>query len=132
MSGYSGRKAASQYRKLGLAVEIESASPHRLIQLLLEGALERLQQAHAAMSRSDVAAAGQLISRTIDIVVGLRQSLDDEAGDLTAQLDSLYQYCEIRLFEATRQQNPEILEEVTRLIKTLKSGWDGIASEVKA
>ncbi|MDO3385067.1 flagellar export chaperone FliS [Gilvimarinus sp. SDUM040013] len=132
MAGYSGHKAASQYRKLGLSVEIESASPHRLIQLLFEGALERVQQAQGAMQRQDVALAGTSISRAIDVIVGLRQSLDDDAGDLTVQLDSLYQYCEDRLFQATRQQNPEILAEVSRLLTTLKSGWDGIASEVKA
>lgn len=49
MAGYNGPKAASQYHKLGLEAEVNAASPHRLIQLLFEGALVRLQQAEAAM-----------------------------------------------------------------------------------
>ncbi|MBU2887243.1 flagellar export chaperone FliS [Gilvimarinus agarilyticus] len=132
MVGYSGTKAASQYRKLGLEVDVNSASPHRLIQLLFEGALTRLQQAEVSMTRADYASSGALVGRVIEIVAALRHSLDEQAGELANQLDSLYQYCEFRLFDATRDQNPELLQEVGRLLKTLKAGWDGIATEGKA
>lgn len=132
MPSYSGQQAASQYRKLGLQGEIQSASAHRLIQMLFEGALEQLNKAHFALEQGDLAGKGHHIGRAIDIVSGLRQSLDIDSGDLAAQLDSLYQYCEFTLLEASRHNNLSQLQEVARLLTTLKSGWDGIAPEAKA
>ena len=37
--------ALNQYKKVGLHGGIEEASPHRLIQMLFEGALEKIQAA---------------------------------------------------------------------------------------
>lgn len=132
MTGYSGSKAASQYRQLGLEAEIVEASPHRLIQLLFEGALDRILKAEVALERRDIAGLGENTSRAIAILSGLHESLDDTAGELAAQLASLYEYCEVRLLEANRQQNSDMLREVERIVRTLKSGWDGIATESKA
>lgn len=128
MSNYNSKEALKQYRQLGLAEEVNTASPHRLIQLLLEGALACLAAAQGAMKHNDIPAKGQHIGKVIDIVGGLRNSLDMEApGDLPGNLDNLYEYMEIRLFEASREQDIDKLAEVETLLKTIKSGWDGIA-----
>lgn len=131
MPGYRSEEAARRYRQLGLEGEVTTASPHRLIQMLFEGALSQLMRAADAFDRADIPSRGQAVSRAIDIVEALRASLDPTTGDLASQLDSLYEYCTFRLLDASRYQDKDILLEVMRLLQTLKSGWDGIAPEAK-
>lgn len=128
MSSYNPTEALKQYRQLGLEEEVNNASPHRLIQLLFEGALARLAAAKSELERNDIPAKGKSIGEAIDIIGGLRNSLDMSVpADLPSQLDSLYEYMEARLLEASHKNDVAMVEEVTTLLKTVKSGWDGIA-----
>lgn len=128
MSNYNSQEALKQYRQLGLETQINNASPHRLIQLLMEGALERLTGAQLAMERGDTATKGVLIGKAMGIISGLRSSLDMnvEGSDLPERLDDLYDYMGRRLLEASMHNKVDILTEVIGLLKTVKDGWDGI------
>ena len=68
--------AMKQYQSVNTNAQLVDATPHRLIQMLMEGGLTRLAQAKGAMERNDVALKGALIGKTIDIVGGLRQGLN--------------------------------------------------------
>ncbi|POA19150.1 flagellar protein FliS [Pseudomonas sp. FW300-N1A1] len=123
-------KALRAYQKVNSHAQISEASPHRLIQMLFEGGLDRLAQAKGAMARGDIAQKCLLISKAIDIITGLRQGLDEEKAEDPAsiqQLDSLYEYMNSQLLKANVNSDPEIIDEVVRLLTTLKSGWDEIA-----
>ncbi|MFV0457122.1 MAG: flagellar export chaperone FliS [Pseudomonas sp.] len=122
--------AMKQYQSVNTNAQLVDATPHRLIQMLMEGGLTRLAQAKGAMERNDVALKGTLIGKTIDIVGGLRQGLNLEAGgEVAANLDSLYIYMTTRLVEANRKNDPAILDEVAGLLREIKSGWDGISQQ---
>lgn len=130
MSNYNPQEALKQYRRLGIESEVSNASPHRLIQMLFEGALSRLAAAQGALERGELAAKGELISKAIGIIGGLRSSLDMDAGDLSLRLDQLYEYMNFKLLEASSQNDMEKLNEVVQLLKTIKSGWDEIGGQV--
>lgn len=134
MSNYNSQEALKQYRQLGLETQINNASPHRLIQLLMDGALERMNGAKAAMERGDAATKGVLIGKAMGIISGLRSSLDMsvEGTDLPERLDNLYDYMGRRLLEASTFNKVEMLAEVIDLLKTVKSGWDAIEPQVQA
>ena len=120
-------RAAQLYSGLGKQGKVEDANPHRLVTMLFDGALERLAAARGAMERNEIAQKGQLISRAITIVDGLRAHVDMAQGGAVAQnLRDLYDYMERRLFEANVTNRPELLEEVAELIRTLRSGWTGM------
>jgi len=122
--------AMKQYQSVNTNAQLVDATPHRLIQMLMEGGLTRLAQAKGAMERNDVALKGTLIGKAIDIVGGLRQGLNLEAGgEVAANLDSLYIYMTTRLVEANRKNDPTILDEVAGLLREIKSGWDGISQQ---
>src|SRR5690606_4742730 len=128
LSNYNSQEALKQYRKLGLESEVNSASPHRLIQLLFAGALDRIAISQGAMERGDIPLKGEQIGKAIGIISGLRSSLDMEAsGELPENLDQLYEYMEMRLLQASARNDSAALTEVAELLKTLKAGWDGIA-----
>ena len=120
--------ALRQYQKIGAQAQTSEASPHRLVQMLMEGGLDRIAQAKGAMERKDIANKGVLISKAIGIIGGLREGLDleNQAASVT-ELDSLYTYMMKRLAEANAKTDPKILDEVADLLGTVKEGWDAIA-----
>ncbi len=128
MNSYS---AVQNYSSVKVHSSVETASPHRLIQMLLEGALERIAQAKGAMAQNQIARKGELIGKAVAIVGGLQGSLNDkEGGALAANLDGLYDYIIRRLSQANFENNPEYLDECGRLLGEIKTAWDAIGSQV--
>lgn len=120
--------AMRQYQSVNTQAKAVDASPHRLIQMLMEGGLSRLAQARGAMDRGQVAIKGELIGKAIAIIGGLREGLDlDKGGEVAANLDRLYEYMITRLFEANLHNTVVPLDEVAVLLRNVKSGWDVIA-----
>jgi flagellar protein FliS len=119
--------AMKQYQRVSVQSEVLEASPHRLIQMLMDGGLERIAQARGAIQREKFAEKGELIGKAISIIGGLREPLDHEVGgELSQNLDSLYEYMIRRLLEANRGNDIAALDEVSRLLREVKSGWDAI------
>ncbi|WP_437884233.1 flagellar export chaperone FliS [Pseudomonas sp. LRF_L74] len=123
--------ALRQYQVVDVQSQIYQASPHRLIQMLMEGALTRMYQAKGALERGQMAAKAQLIGKTIYIVGGLRDSLDlKSGGELAERLAALYAYMHMCLLQANLHNDPGKLEEACDLLQVIKSGWDGIEPQV--
>jgi len=130
MNMTSMQSALNQYKKVGVQTGIESASPHRLIQMLMAGALEKMSSAKGFLQRGDKGLKSQNIGWAISIIGGLRVSLDKKmGGELVDNLDALYEYMEQRLLTANIQNDVEMLDEVANLMREIKVGWDGIAKE---
>ncbi|MGO2136804.1 flagellar export chaperone FliS [Marinobacter sp.] len=118
------------YQRVNTQTSITDADPHRLIQLLYNGALERINMAKARMQAKDYEGKGKLITKAIEIVGGLRSFLDfEKGGDLAARLEGLYDYMERTLFEANARNDVAKLDEVADLLRSIKGGWDGIREE---
>jgi flagellar protein FliS len=124
------KRAIDGYGRGAIESEINYASPHRIVQMLMEGALTRLATAKGCIARNEIAEKGQQISWCISIIEGLKSSLDKkQGGDIAANLDALYDYMNRRLLEANVNNNVAILDEVTKLMEEIKAGWDGIPNE---
>ncbi|WP_150909665.1 flagellar export chaperone FliS [Marinobacter halotolerans] len=118
------------YQRVNTQTSITDADPHKLIQLLYNGAIERINMAKARMQAKDIEAKGRLITKAIEIIGGLRSFLDfEKGGDLALRLESLYDYMERTLFEANRHNDLKKLDEVANLLRSIKDGWDGIREE---
>lgn len=131
MTYSSAHNALGQYNKMAVQAGVESATPHRLIQMLMEGVLEKVARAKGCMQRNDIRTKGQQIGWAISILEGLKASLNKaEGGELAQNLEDLYIYMEQRLIVANRDNDPAILDEVTALMRQIKDGWDSIADKV--
>jgi len=130
----STRHGANAYAKVGIETGVASASPHKLIVMLYEGAIIAISTAIRQMKSGDIPGKGQSISKAIMIIDnGLRASLDKKVGgDIAISLDSLYEYMGDRLMIANLKNQPEILEEVQRLLQDLKGAWDAIGPSAGA
>lgn len=124
--------AMKQYKQVRVHSSIMDASPHRLIQMLMEGALERIAQAKGYMMNKNVPGKGESIGKAIDIINGLQSSLNKEAGgELAENLSNLYAYMVRRLVDANVNNDIAILDEVSSLMAEIKSGWDNIPDSFK-
>ena len=115
------------YQRVNTQTSITDADPHKLIQLLYSGAIERINMAKARMQAKDYEGKGKLITKAIEIIGGLRSFLDfEKGGDLAERLEGLYDYMERVLFEANVKNDVAKLDEVASLLRSIKEGWDGI------
>jgi flagellar protein FliS len=97
----------------------------------MEGAIDRISIAKGAMQQKKVALKGERISSAISIIEGLRGSLNMEAGgEVSANLESMYEYMTRRLMEANLKDDVEMLDEVADLMRKIKAGWDEVPSKL--
>lgn len=119
--------AMKQYQTVNVHAQVTEASPHRLIQMLLEGGLQRIAQARGALQHGNIALKGELIGKAMGIVGGLRDGLNlEKGGEMAANLDNLYAYMMQRLSMANLKNDPAMLDEVAKLLREVKEGWDAI------
>ncbi len=124
------KKALEGYGRGAIEAEIDYASPHRIIQMLMEGATSKLVVAKGCISRGEIAEKGRQITWAIDIIGGLRSSLDmDKGGEISTNLDALYDYMTRQLLMANLKNDSDILDEVIQLLSEVKAGWDSIPVE---
>lgn len=124
----AARQNAVNSYKSGVTVGIEEASPHQLIQMLFDGCLQRMAVAKGAIQHQEIAIKGENIGRAISILGGLRDSLDLSQGEIATNLDRLYDYMERRLLEANLKNDELIIDEVSSLLRDVKSAWDSIGT----
>ena len=123
-------KGANQYRQVGMTSEVEGADPHRLIQMLMEGALIRMSQAKNMIADKNYEGKAKLLGRVMEIIATLQSSLDkDQGGELSDNLERLYDYMNRRLLAASSANDTGMIDEVMSLMLEIKSGWDGIREE---
>ncbi len=125
-----GLSGASAYSKMSAATGVENADPHRLIQMLIDGAIEKINRAKFFMNNDKTAEKGEHISWAISIITGLKTSLSTEkGGDIAQNLDNLYDYCTIALVAANIENDIDKLDSVLNVMNEIKTGWDGIRDQ---
>ncbi|GAA4496711.1 flagellar export chaperone FliS [Pseudaeromonas paramecii] len=120
------RKNLKAYTANSLQSEMSVADPYRIIQLMMQGVMERLAQAKGAIERRDFEAKSVAISKAIGLLDGLQGALDLSYGKIPQDLFSLYDYMKQRLMDASREMSQEPVDEVAKLFITIKSAWDAI------
>lgn len=112
------------YRSTSVHTGVDAADPHRLVVMLMDGALERIATARGLMTHGGGAEKAQLLHRAVAIIDELRNSLDFKAGgELSNNLDALYEYMCTRLMQANANNKPEWLDEISRLLGEIRGAW---------
>ena len=121
-------RGAASYARVGLESDVMSASPHRLIVLLFQGADTAIGTALVHLRDGNVAEKGRAISKALDIVNnGLLAALDvGRGGELAERLAALYEYIARLLLNANLQNDEHGLQEARRLLAELGSAWSQI------
>jgi flagellar protein FliS len=122
-------RGATAYRQTG----VQSSSPLQLVVLLYDGALRHLVAARNAFHRNDLVARREGISKALAIITELESTLNlEQGGVVAASLDGLYTYMMGRLVDARARKDTAAIDEVEKLLRSLRDAWAQIAADPAA
>ena len=125
------RGSLQSYRKVSLDSSIAVASPHKVIQMMFAGALERLAQGRYAIEQNNLELKGVSLGKAVSIVAGLNSSLNMEAeGDVAGNLSALYDFMLQRITDANINNDVKAIDDATDILRIIKEAWDAIPSEL--
>ena len=120
------------YKKTNLEAKLSVADPHRVIQMMYEGLIERLSQAKGAIMRHDYEYKADRISKAVGIINGLQSALDNRSNpELGQRMFALYDYMKELLTKASVSLDTAPIDEVINLILPIKQAWDQIPQDIK-
>ncbi|MFM4650884.1 flagellar export chaperone FliS [Aeromonas bivalvium] len=119
------------YKATSIAADLAVADPHRVIQLMMQGFLERLAQAKGAIERQDMEAKSLAVSKAQGLLHGLQDALDMSQGAISEDLHGLYAYMDERIWDASLTRDVAPLDEVMKLMVTIKYAWDQLPEAEK-
>ncbi|MDR9826001.1 flagellar export chaperone FliS [Vibrio sp. FNV 38] len=124
------RGSLQAYKKVSVDSQLSAASPHKIVQMLMAGAVERLIQGKAAMLQGDIPVKGERLGKALDIIISLRSCLSmKDGGDIAQNLDQLYDFMINQISSANIKNDPQPLDDVVEILREIKSAWDQIPME---
>ena len=118
------RAASAAYSSVSAHGGVAAADPHKLILMLMDGALERIALARGRIQHQELAEKNRLLSAAVMIIDELKSSLNLKGGGvIAANLDDLYDYMSRQLIRANLQNDVATLDEVTHLLREIRSAW---------
>ena len=128
----SPRTHADSYHRVHVETGAQAGDPHKLIEMLLQGAIDSIHKARGALERQDLRIKGEQVGKAVRIVEeGLRAALDPVAGgQIAAELDQLYGYVVRKLTLANIRNDDAALMECAQLLQPIQEAWAGIRPAV--
>ncbi len=123
----SYQEAYGSYHAVNLDAQTSRASPVELVLLLTDGLLDELARARAHIVARRFEAKAISIDKCVEIINGLSSSLDfDQGGETVANLARIYDFCAQHLNGAGIKMDPAMVDEVVRVLSTIRQGWKGV------
>ena len=127
MSAYPKTANIAAYRSVATHGAGDSADPHQLVCMLMDGALDRLVSAKGCIEQNEIPLKAALLHRVVAIIDELRCSLDHSVGgDISANLERLYEYMTRRVLLANLKNDIGAIDEVLRLLREIRNSWVSI------
>lgn len=117
-----------QYRQ----VQVNTASPGKLIVLLYQGAIRAMKQALDLIDKKDYEGKGNSLIKAQDIMMELNLALDMNAGgEISKSLRQLYVYMYKRLIDANLEMNKDYIQECIHIMTGLLDAWESAVQETE-
>lgn len=119
-------RAAHTYKQQ----QVNTATPAKMVFMLYEKALSRLQEAQRAIERNDIQSRCNANCSAQEILSHLSSTLDmDQGGEIAGNLERLYTHCMLRLMDVDRHNDAQAAEEVISLLRPLRDAWAELAEK---
>lgn len=117
----------TSYREM----ELQSASPERLVVFVFEQLVVNLERARIAMERNDLELRVTALRRARGLVSELLATLDfEKGGAIATQLADLYQYMLYELVDIGQRGDIVTLRKLVNIASNLRDGFADAASQV--
>jgi flagellar protein FliS len=132
VSAYARNSKVAAYQSVSVHGGVAGADPHRLVLMLMDGALERMAIARGYIERGQIAKKAQALHQCVNIVNELRGSLNlAQGGPLAQNLSDLYDYMLRQLLRANVDSDLKCVKEVASLMGEIRAAWLAIGPEVR-
>ena len=119
--------ALAKYGQIKNDTQTTYASPHQLMLMLFDGAIEAMSFTIGAIQNENFELRSKQNTRSITIINGMRECLDMEmGGELAGNLDSLYQYMTQELFRASFKNDADTIQNIQTMLKDVRGSWANI------
>ena len=119
--------ALAQYGQIKNDAQTTYASPHQLVLMLFDGAIEAMSMTIGAIQQKNIELRGKQNTRSIAIINGMRDLLDmNSNSELADNLYSLYQYMAQELFRAAFKNDAETIQGIQTMLKDIRESWEKI------
>jgi len=123
----SYQEAYGSYHAVNLDAQTSRASPVELVLLLTDGLLDELARARAHIEARRYEQKAASIDKCVEIINGLSSSLDfEQGGETVVNLARIYDFCANHLHGAGIKMEPGMVDEVVRILTTIRQGWKGV------
>lgn len=116
--------------------KVITASGVELIVQLYDEVVRNIQIAKVIISKSDKLSFDEIkrknksISKSMNIIAGLADSLDmEKGGEIAINLGKLYEFVNMRLLSANVNNDPVMLDDALRVLNELREAWVGILKQ---
>lgn len=126
------KKGINAYQSVGGRDQATTADPYQLIQMLMNGALQKLAVSKGAIERKDLEAKSENLTKSLSIVNALQEGLDmNVESEVVGNMYDLYDYVKRQIIEAMTSNKIEAIENSLMVMRSLKEGWDAIPVEAR-
>jgi flagellar protein FliS len=132
LSSFARNASLAAYQSVSAHGGVADADPHRLVQMLMDAAMERMVTARACIERGDIVRKAKLLHSCVTLIAELRGSLNmSDGGALAQNLSALYDYIARQILMANVQNDADKITEVMSLLNEIRGAWVAIGPEVR-
>ena len=132
MSSFARKSSLAAYHSVSVHGGVADADPHRLVQMLMDAAAERMMTALGCIERGEIPRKAKLLHSCVTLIAELRGSLNmAEGGPLAQNLSALYEYMTRQLLMANVESDVQKISEVLGLLNEIRGAWIAIGPEVR-
>jgi flagellar protein FliS len=116
----------ASYREM----EIQAASPEKLLVIVFEQLVVQLDRARIAMERKDIELRVVSLRKARNLVTELLTTLDfEKGGPLADQLSDIYVYMLYELVDIGQRGDLRVMGKLVNIAKELRDGFVGAAAQ---
>ena len=123
---------AKAYSNTAVESAVSEASPHKLVELLYDGALKNLNLGKIFIEQKNFEKKAEHLNKALSIIAALQAGVDYEKGKNAAEnFGNLYDYCYKKTFQASSKNDVALIDEVIDLIKPIAEAWKAMPDNIK-
>ncbi len=126
------KKPANPFIQSYKKTEVNTATPEKLLLLMYEGLLRFMNQSRQAGIDLNQKQKIHFVDRSRKIVAELRRTLNHDVDpEVTANLDKLYNYLNLRLLNSLVDKDSSAIDECLQITNSLYESWKEAVENVK-